>query len=235
MPAAAPFVPAPTPQARVAMPSRWSADGWLLLRDEGGAPLSAGRPSYGRSQIGAVLRYRILPGSPHRPQLHLRASGALSGQREQEAAAGVSARPLPGAPLRLAAELRLTETSAGEEARAALYAVSELPPVALPLGLLGEAYLQAGYVTGRYATGFVDGQARVERGLAAPAGLHLRGGAGLWGGAQKGSERLDFGPTASASVRLGRLGARLAADYRLRIAGNAQPASGPALTLSAGF
>jgi hypothetical protein len=60
-------------------------------------------------------------------------------------------------------------------------------------------------------------------------------GAGVWGGAQKGAARLDIGPTAAASFRLGESRGRVAADYRFRVAGEAEPRSGPALTLSAGF
>lgn len=32
--------------------SRWSADGWLLWRDDTTTPFTSGRPSYGRSQMG---------------------------------------------------------------------------------------------------------------------------------------------------------------------------------------
>jgi len=43
------------------------------------------------------------------------------------------------------------------------------------------------------------------------------------------------GPSAGISFRLGEAQGRVAADYRFRVAGNAEPASGPALTLTAGF
>lgn len=66
-------------------------------------------------------------------------------------------------------------------------------------------------------------------------GAEVTAGAGVWGGAQEGSSRLDVGPSAAVSFRLGQARARLAADYRFRVAGEAAPASGPALTLSAGF
>ena len=58
---------------------------------------------------------------------------------------------------------------------------------------------------------------------------------GAWGGAQDGASRLDIGPSAAVSFRLGEGRGRVAADYRIRVAGEAEPASGPALTLSAGF
>jgi len=214
---------------------RWSVDSWLLLRDGGSDRLLSSAPTYGRSQLGAVLRYRLDPASGHRPEAYLRGSAALAGVNEREIAAGLSARPVPGVPLRVAAELRGSDTGTDSELRPAAFAVSELPPLELSPGLRAEAYLQAGYVGGRYATAFADGQARIDGELARDDDLRLTAGAGAWGGAQKGSARLDIGPSAGLSFRLGETRGRVSADYRFRVAGNAEPASGPAVTLSAGF
>lgn len=238
-PAAAPFRPLPAaPEWRGE--GRWSADAWLLLREDTATPATSGRGSYGRSQAGAVLRYRLLPASGHRPTAYLRASQALAGSRESEAALGLSARPLPGLPLAAAAELRLTRSGGRTLARPAAYAVTELPPFELPGGFTGEAYLQAGYVGGDFATGFADGQLRAERKLfeLGPAELHAGGGA--WGGAQKGAARLDVGPGATLRLEFGEapsrtVPARVSMDWRFRVAGQAEPKSGPALTISAGF
>ncbi|MBH5323391.1 hypothetical protein [Aurantiacibacter sediminis] len=214
---------------------RWSLDAWALWRDDTTTPILSGRPSYGRGQAGAVIRYHLAPSSGHNPQLHLRGVHALEGQREREAAFGASARPIPAIPVRLAAEARVSETDRGTELRGAAYAVSEFPPVNLPAGLTGEAYIQGGYVTGDFATGFVDGQARITRRVVGTEDFRLEAGAGAWGGVQEGSGRLDIGPSASVSFRLGDARGRVSADYRLRVAGEAEPSSGPALTLSAGF
>lgn len=221
--------------ARAATGSRWSADGWLLLRRDSTTPLLSGRPSYGRSQAGAVIRYSLAPASSLRPQAYLRANVALAGAREQEVAAGVSARPLGGMPLRLAVEARLGETDSGTRLRPAAFAVTEFPPFRLPLGGRAEVYAQGGYVGGDYATAFADGQARVERPVVRLGQTELSAGAGVWGGAQRDAARLDIGPTAAVTFRLGAGRGRVAADYRFRVAGDAGPSSGPALTLSAGF
>lgn len=215
--------------------SRWSADGWVMLRQGGSGPLLSAQPSYGRSQAGAVVRYRLAAQGPLQPQAYLRGALALSGARDREVAAGLSARPIPRLPLRLLAELRVADTPAGAKVRPAALVVSELPVVPLPLGARAEGYVQAGYVGGDVATGFVDGQARVDRPLARVQGAELSAGAAVWGGAQKGAARLDIGPSASVTFRIGDTRSRLAVDYRFRVAGDAQPASGPALTLSAGF
>lgn len=224
---------APAEQPRRA--SRWSADAWLLWRDDATTPINSGRPTYGRSQAGAVARYRLAPTSGHAPQAYLRLASALQGTREREAALGLSARPLAQVPVRVAAELRASERPGGTELRPAAYAVTELAPQALPLGASAEAYAQAGYVGGRARTAFVDGQVRVDRSVVRSEDFDLRAGGGAWGGAQRGSARLDIGPSASVTFDLGETRGRLAADYRFRVAGDARPTSGPALTLSAGF
>ena len=238
VPAAAPLLAAVPPRSTPAA-SHWSADAWLLLRKDTTTPILSGRPSYGRSQAGAVIRYQFASESALRPQAYLRASAALAGARERELAAGLSARPLAGVPLRVAVEARVGETDRGTRVRPTAFAVTEFPPLELPLGVRAEAYAQGGYVGGEFATAFVDGQARVERAIFRRGETELSAGAGVWGGAQRDAARLDIGPTAAVSFRLGpksfRARGRVAADYRFRLAGEAEPSSGPALTLSAGF
>lgn len=224
----------PPPAATVA---RWSADGWLLLRRGGAEPAFGGvaAPSYGRSQFGAVLRYRLSPASPHRPTAFLRATAATEAPRGEELAAGVAVRPLATVPLALVAEARIANRATGRPVRPAVGVVSELPRLALPLRLSAETYVQAGLVGGADGTPFIDGQVRAERSLGAIGPNELRAGLAAWGGAQKGANRIDFGPTATFDFRVGPGRGRLSADWRLRAAGNAAPRSGPAITLSAGF
>ena len=244
-----PLVPAVAAAGRAAragqgFQSQWSVDGWLLLRPGGNAVNApgAGLPGtvvpagfYGGSQGGLILRYFLTPGSRLNPALYLRGSSGVERPRGEELAVGVSLRPVPGLPLRLMAEGRVTRTIDGTIVRPAAAMVSEFPAARLPLGTRAEAYVQAGYVGGRGATAFVDGQARFERPLVHTSIFALRAGGGVWGGAQRGANRLDIGPTATLSLRLGPVGTRVSADYRWRVAGNAAPGSGPVLTLSAGF
>lgn len=231
--------PAPQPaRPRTASSSRWSADGWLLLR-RGGTVTPAGGfapATYGASQVGAVVRYRLAPQAAQRPALYLRGSAALNGSREREAALGISARPIAGLSIAVAAEARVNAQPSGTRTRAAAFAYTEFAPVDLPLAARAEFYAQAGYVGGNFASAFADGQLRVDRRLIRLGRGELRAGGGIWGGAQKGASRLDVGPTAVVGMPIGeRAGARLGVDWRFRVAGNAAPSSGPALTLSAGF
>ncbi|MEP7223148.1 MAG: hypothetical protein ABI673_10850 [Novosphingobium sp.] len=179
--------PAPARLAAVpAKPSRWSADGWLMMRRGGGLPVAAAvfAGSYGASQAGAVLRYRLAPGDAHRPSAFLRATTALNGQREQELALGLSARPLAGVPVVAMAELRAARSLGGTRLRPAAALVTELPPLKLPAGLRAEVYAQGGYVGGAFATAFIDGQVRLDRKLFDLGSHELRAGAAGRGAAR---------------------------------------------------
>lgn len=215
--------------------SRWSADGWLHLRRDTTTPVLSGRPSYGRSQAGAVLRYRLAPNLGNKPQAYVRVSSAIEGAKDHEVSAGISVRPLAKVPVRVAGELRASQTLGGNEIRPAVFAVSEFPPLDGPLGTRANIYVQAGYVGGNNATTFADGQMRVTKPIAKMGPARLDAGGGVWGGAQNNGERLDIGPSASVTFDLGKARSKLAVDYRFRVAGDAEPSSGPALTLSAGF
>jgi hypothetical protein len=243
---AAPFLPPglPLPVAapRPAPLGRWSLDGWAFWRQgSSAAPVSQGRvPVYGASQTGAVLQYRLAPSSGHDPRLYARAYRALVTRGENEIAAGASLRPLARVPVRLAGEVRYTDAAFFDAFRPAAYAVTELRPLRLPLGAQAEIYAQGGWVGGPGATPFADAQASVIRSVPVVARLtderlRLSLGAGAWGGAQKDAQRADIGPTLRLDTRIGKVPARIAADWRLRVAGDAAPGSGVAVTVSAGF
>lgn len=234
-----PYLPTARRQAQ-----HWSADGWILWREGGngfnlpgaglpGASLPSG--AYGSSQVGIVLRYRLSPDSNLRPTLYLRASSGLYRPRGEELALGLAVRPLSKLPVALMAEGRVTRTAIGDDVRPAFAAVTELPPARLPLGLRGEAYGQAGWVGGKDKTPFIDGQLRIDKAVAGSDKGDFRLGGGAWGGAQKGASRLDMGPSASFDLPVGSVRTRLSADYRFRVAGDAAPSSGAAVTFSAGF
>lgn len=214
---------------------RWSGDAWLLLRPDTTTPVTSGRGGYGQSQVGAVLRYRLAPSSGHRPAAYVRTNTAIAEVDRSEVAAGITGRPVPGIPVALAAEARAAQLYYGTAVRPAVFAYSELPPLELPAGTRAEAYLQGGYVGGRFASAFVDGQVRVDRQLARLGPAELRAGGGAWGGAQDGAKRLDIGPAATIAVAFAGTPVRMSADWRFRVAGDANPGSGPALTVSTGF
>lgn len=166
----------------------------------------------------------------------MRTTSTLGVMRDSAAALGFSARPLAHVPVMTAVEGRLTQAGGGNVIQPIAMAVTELPPIALPLNLRAEAYAQGGYVGGKYATPFADGQLRIDHGLFQLGPVETRLGGGAWGGIQKGASRLDVGPSATLAFPLGgQTYGRLAFDWRFRVAGDAAPGSGPAVTLSAGF
>ena len=216
---------------------QWSADAWLVWRPGSRplGPVGLVTPVYGASQAGAVLRYDLAPASRGRTSAYIRAVGALEGRPEQDFAAGLELRPLSGLPVNAHGELRLSRRESGTTLRPAAFLSGGVDDAPLAAGITARGHAQAGYVGGREATAFADGNLIAEKSVWRARDSVLTTGAGVWGGAQRGAARLDLGPTASLRFRLGATAARLSADYRLRVAGNAQPASGAALTLSAGF
>ncbi|WP_103098307.1 hypothetical protein [Novosphingobium guangzhouense] len=230
----APGTPVAPPRQR-----RLSMDAWALMRRDsaaGAASVGAMPGVYGASQAGGILRYRLAMASRHRPIIYLRSTSSTGRIRETTAALGLSARPIASVPVVAALEGRMTDQMGRRIIQGAAMAITELPAFPLFAGLRGEAYGQAGYVAGGYSTFFADGQFRADRALVSLGRADVRIGGGVWGGAQKGAERLDAGPSATLAMPLGsRINGRIAVDWRFRLAGDAQPGSGPALTLSAGF
>lgn len=251
--AATAWLPLPLPPAGVDQPGTapvaqrtalWSGDGWVLLRGgmpPGGAPGSR----YGASQIGGVLRYRLGDSGRRGVALYLRASTALDssgghpGTTDGDIAAGVQV-PLPtprALPLALFGEARAQRVVTGWQPRASLGVIAGLAPQPLGAGLSVDGYGQAGWVSGPAATVFVDGQFHLDRALATIGRGSLRAGIAAWGGRQRGAGRVDLGPVASWTMAPAGSGpvARLEMDWRLRVAGDAAPGSGPALVLAASF
>ena len=99
---------------------------------------------------------------------------------------------------------------------------------ALPLRLTLDAYLQGGVVGTHSRDPFVDGGVAATR----PVYRQFSAGFGIWGGAQPKLYRVDAGPRLSIRVRSN---LKVHVDWRQRLAGNALPGSGAALTLAGDF
>ena len=217
--------PAPPPTSGS---DRWSASAWLFVRRGGDGALAAAG-TLGGSQAGLRVGYRLNRDSA-RP---LSLSGRLYAPLETdgaEAALGLEWKPLATVPVRILAERRQRLSGDGRSAFAILaYGGVSEARVAGPLRL--DAYAQAGMVGLRSKDLFADGAAT----LSLPLGSHAQAGLGVWGAAQPGVSRLDVGPQVSLRLPVAATNLRLSAGYRVRVAGDALPASGPALTLAADF
>jgi len=149
--------------------------------------------------------------------------------RGAEAALGVEWQPSARLPVRLLAERRQALGADGRSAFA-LIAHGGISDAKAPGGLRLDGYGQAGIVGAASRDLFADGALR----LSLPFG-RVKVGAGLWGAAQPGVSRLDSGPQAALRLPMGNGNVAVAIDWRLRVAGNAGPRSGPSLTLSTDF
>jgi hypothetical protein len=222
-----PGAPTGTPGNRL---SRWSASAWLVVRDNGAATLAPGG-TLGGSQAGLRIAYRPLRDAPvalfGRLSRPLQTPGA-------EAAIGIEAQPFAAIPVRAAIEQRFAlEQGAAEGTAVSL--VGGVSDVRLPAGLLLDGYGQAGVIGWRRRAAFADGAVSISRPVASLGRTDLLLGGGVWGAAQPGVSRLDVGPRAELRFPVGSQRVRLSAEWRQRIAGNARPRSGPALTLGTDF
>jgi hypothetical protein len=221
-PPAASAVPGPagTPPAAKRF-DRLELSAWALLRGSPGPGALATGGTLGGSQVGARLTYKFSPGLA----ASLRSSSSVGGVRYAEVAAGIRYRPLADWPLALTFERRQALNEWGGRNAFALFAEGGL--YQKPLFALGnlDAYAQGGVVGLKSRDLFFDGAATFTR----PVGKNWSAGLGVWGGMQPGLYRVDAGPR--VSMNMGR-GIRLHADYRQRLAGEAAPSSGPALTIA---
>ena len=228
----APAIPLAVADPRVAAPrgaNRWSGYGWVFAR-EGGTPGLAGGGQLGGSQAGLRLDYRLTDTLA----LTGRASAPLETRRGAEAAIGLSWRPRPELPLTIIAERRIGLDRGGRDAFA-LMAAGGVGPVLLPEKFQLESYAQAGIVGAHRRDGFVDGAATLLRPVKKGDHVAAMVGVGLWGAAQPDVTRLDIGPRLKLRLGEGNTALGIALDWRLRIAGNAHPDSGLAVTLDGSF
>jgi len=200
---------------------RLQLSAWALLRGSWGPGALAPGGTLGGSQAGARLTYnfsRSLSAS-------LRSSASIGGVRYAEVAAGVRWKPLASVPIALNFERRQALNRWGGRSAFAVFAEGGLyqRPV-FGIGNL-DLYAQGGVVGLKSRDYFFDGGATITR----PLWRNFSGGIGIWGGLQPGLYRVDAGPRLTMNV--GR-GIRVHADYRQRLAGEAAPPSGPALTIA---
>lgn len=222
---------APSPPAR-ATSDRWRAGSWLLWRP--GGPTNVNTIAQGRlggSQAGLRVEYELTPRASSRTVAYGRVTSALQRPAAPEAAVGVSIQPFRAIPVSLAAERRIALGQDGRNANAVM-AVGGFGPSAIAPSIAAEGYAQAGIVGFRRGDMFIDGKLSL---LSPIDRTSVRIGAALSGGAQPGVNRVDIGPELQVRLPLPKVAARVAVEWRQRIAGNARPGSGLAITLAADF
>ena len=216
-------VRSPLPTAR---PAVWTASSWLLLRGAGAVGAAPGS-QLGGGQAGVRIDRALASGLAVTGRL----TSPLQG-RGREAALGIAWQPA-GLPVRVVAEQRIAiDGGAGGPSLLVAGGVSDL---AIARGFRGEGYAQAGAIVRQGGELFVDGAARLFRPLADAGGAKFDLGLGAWGAKQRGAGRLDVGPSVALRLPLAAGGARIQLDWRQRVAGDARPGSGAALSFGADF
>jgi hypothetical protein len=151
---------------------------------------------------------------------------------EREWAAGLRWQPIHSVPAHVSIEKRFRPNKADA---VAAYVAGGHEGALLPMGFALDGYGQAGFVTGKQGGVFVDAQWNAQKMLAGQDRTKIYAGGGIWGGGQDTVMRLDLGPSARAVLPLQGAQLRIDASWRFRIAGDAQPGDGPAITLSTNF
>jgi hypothetical protein len=214
--------------AKINKLDRLQLTAWALLRGRQGQALGpsslANGGQLGGSQAGARLTYNFT----RQIAASLRSTSDVA-RRGGEVAAGVRLQPVLGIPVWVTAERRQRIGRYGSGRNAfALFLEGGVYQRPMPWNFSLDAYLQGGVVGLHRRDRFIDGGLTLTR----PIYRNFSGGFGVWGGAQPGVHRLDAGPRVTMNVRNN---LKVHVDWRQRLAGNAQPGSGPAITLAGDF
>jgi hypothetical protein len=212
-------------------PNPISLSAWVIWREDLGNDALVPAGQLGGSQTGARAIISLAPTTRStRVGLTLRVSAPLDRQDGREAAIGFDVRHQGAIPVEIGIERRIAITQGGRNAFALLAATGVTDrPLARHMGVTG--YAQAGMVGLRTKSGFADGAVSVDYRTTPATSL----GVGVWAAAQPGVTRIDVGPQAIWRIKRGAANIRAVASWRLRVAGRAAPASGPALSIGTDF
>lgn len=222
--------------------SRFSAYFWLFAREDSisvtsiplNPALQQGTAQYGGSQVGAILTYRLSGDRKRNLAIYSRLSTPLAVKNSGELGLGVKIKPVRNIPISLYAEKRFRESSAGDSGTAIFLAGGSGPDQLMP-GIFLETYGQAGYVFQDDSSYFFDGSASILKNVSTIGARQISMGGAVWAGGQEGAHRIDIGPRISIKAPIGNASTRISIDWRQRVAGNAEPDSGLAISLGTSF
>lgn len=211
---------------------RWSGDAYVLLRDSGLAGPAAS-PVLGGGQSGASLAYKLDP-LARRPlavfgRIYAAHDSAIGiDSATAQAAIGLRWQARPGISIAAERLIALGAATSGDwNLRVAAGGARRFGPIDV------DGYGEAG-ARGNgdlYAGG--EAHARLPIGRVGP--VQWSAGPGLWGSVQSAGTvvgRVDVGAGVTARLPAG---LAVSGDWRWRVAGNAAPGSGPAVTIGMAF
>jgi hypothetical protein len=207
---------------------------WLLARNGADRSGLLGSGEIGGSQMGGRVRLGLIPiGRKGDLSASVRASSPLS-RSGAELGIGVSASFVRPIPFEIIAERRVALSRNGHDRVAVIGAIGvNAQPIGKEFRL--DAYGQAGVVGLSDRALFAGGSVEVSKALHQGNRTDLHLGVGLWADAQRGAARIDIGPELTLRLRSTPLPIRVSAQWRVRIAGSAEPRSGPALVIGGDF
>jgi hypothetical protein len=225
---------AATPASRSSLTSP-SVSFWTLWRDGPSQGALATNGQIGGSQSGVRARLPIANvGERTLLNLSSRLSLPLADSRGAEASLGASLAISGKIPIEFIVERRIPIDNSAKQSWS-LTAVSGINAVQLPQNLQIDGYLQTGIVGAQKRRPFVGGNIVVSRAADLNRPDRMRLGIGLWGDAQSGLSRIDVGPEISFNTKSAGLPMRISAQWRFRVAGHANPSSGPAVVIGGDF
>lgn len=195
-----------------------------------------GNGQYGGSQSAIITNVPLMRFEADRSTARLALTGrfavAHGVPRERELAAGVQWRPSLDVPVNIIAERRFRQDRPDAFA---VFVAGGQSSLALPVKFRLDVYGQAGVVSGSSGGAFADMMVQARRPIVVLAPAKISAGAGAWAGGQDNVMRLDIGPSIAADMPIAGAQFRLEASWRFRVAGDADPSNGPAVTLSTSF
>jgi hypothetical protein len=210
---------------------RASTYGYSFWRRAGSINGLAPASQYGGGQSGLIGTYR-LGESENALAILWRVSISHARPAERELAVGIRWQPTTRLPITFSAERRFRNDNADNFA---FYIAGGKSDVPLVSKFKLDGYAQVGILTGANPDRFFDANMRVERPLFNAKPLSISAGGGVWAGGQKGASRVDIGPSIRTDFDVSDTHFRLNADWRFRVAGNADPGNGPTITPSTNF
>jgi hypothetical protein len=194
----------------------------------------AANPLLGGSQAGFSYRRRFNGDAPVEWGAIARIQSAIDPQSDARLSLGLYAQPLHRVPIFLGAEARVgLDQSAADD-----LLLHGNGGTSLRVGNRGgriDIYGQAGAAIGAQTTLFAHAQTQFSQPLITIAGEDVRLGAALNAGGQGTSWRVDAGPQVQWRLPFANPPLDLRLAWRERLAGNADPATGLAITLSSDF
>jgi hypothetical protein len=211
---------------------RWSGDAYVLARGAGPAALLAVSPVLGAGQSGGSVAWITDPFAPRPLALTARAAVAHDGWGidGDSAQLGVGLRWRPFTGTTLAVERMVAGGPAARDAWTARAAWGAGD------GQRWSLYSETGVVGARRRDLYAAVQGYAGRVVAGEGRRTLSLGGGTWASVQAADttvSRVDIGPSLRLRLPAGEAGLELSGDYRFRVAGDAAPKDGVAVTLSA--